>query len=83
MERDPTPTLRYIPSINFSHFYREIYCYGYRYQTSTQIVIYSQPTSQHFFWPEAIKLDLKGNSGKSDLTELEEALQQVTKINST
>jgi hypothetical protein len=65
--------------------HREIYCYGYRYQTSAQIVVYSQPTSQHFFWPEAIHLDPKykeisQKTRSEDLTELEEALQQVTMV---
>ena len=96
LTRKIIPNIHFYGKLNFlgtfSEFSSEIYCYGYRYQTSAQVVIYSQPTPEHFFWPDPINLDLESykktnenaqtknllNLNSSDqFTELEEALQQV------
>ncbi len=59
---------------------REVYCYGYRYHTNTQIIFYDQQSPNYFYWTDPLRLDPSRKVyDVANNTELEETLRQVIK----
>eukprot|EP01116_Phalansterium_solitarium_P018874 TRINITY_DN5131_c0_g2_i1.p1 TRINITY_DN5131_c0_g2~~TRINITY_DN5131_c0_g2_i1.p1 ORF type:complete len:431 (+),score=58.62 TRINITY_DN5131_c0_g2_i1:356-1648(+) len=65
---------------------REIFCYGYRYHTTSHVIFYTQPSPRHFFSvqplnadPSAYPLTPDGGCPEEHVsaTELEESLRQI------